>query len=82
MKCLRKCKTELEAQLLNMSLEERRALVPWEETERDRKESIATLTDLIADFEKELETKRKEIKGKIAELRQCRAKLQREGPYC
>ena len=82
MKCLRKCKTELEAQLLNMPLEERRALVPWEETERDRQESIATLTELIAADKKKLESMGKEIKERIAELRQCRAKLQRQGPYC
>jgi len=33
---------------------------------------------MIADYKKELETKRKEIKGRIAELRQCRAKLLRQ----
>jgi len=62
------------------SLAER--LVPWEETERERKQNIATLTELIADDEKELEAQQKEIKGRIAAFRRCRAQLQRQGPYC
>lgn len=78
--CLRERRAEYESQLRKMPLEERRALVPWEETERERKESIATLTELIADDEKELEAKRKEIKERIAELRRWRAKLQRQAP--
>jgi hypothetical protein len=81
LKCLRERKNELEALLRNMPLEERRALVPWEETERERKESIATLTELIADDEKQLEAKRKEIKGRIAELQRMRAKLVRQAPH-
>lgn len=81
LKSLRECRAELEMQLNKMPLEERRALVPWEETERERKECIATLTDLIADYKMELETKRKEIRGKIAELRQCRAKFVRQARH-
>ena len=79
--CLREIRAEYEAELQKMPLEERRALVPWEETERERKECIATLTDVIADYKKELEAKQKEIKGKIAELRQCRAKFVRQAHH-
>jgi hypothetical protein len=80
--CLREIRAEHEAQLQKMPLEERRALVPWEETERERKEHIAILTEMITDLEKELEAKRQEIKRRIAGLRRGRAKLQRRGPYC
>ena len=63
-----------------MPLEERRALVPKKETERERKELIVIYTELIADTEKELEAKvedLKKFKGEIAELRRCRAKIER-----
>ena len=80
--CLLERKRQREAQLRNMSLEERRELVPWEETERKRIQAIATINEFIVDDENELETKRKEIKGRIAGLRRWRAKYERQGPYC
>ena len=61
-----------------MSSAERLALVPWEETKRETKECIVTLTELIAEDEDELKAKRQEIKGKIADLRKCRARLIRK----
>ena len=76
LKCLRERKTELEA--------ERRALVPRSETERERKRNIATITEIISDYEKELVVKRQavqETKGHIAELQKSRAKLVRQAPY-
>jgi polyhydroxyalkanoate synthesis regulator phasin len=84
LKCLRERKTELEAQLRNMTFEERRALVPRSETERERKRNIATITEIISDYEKELVVKRQavqETKGHIAELQKSRAKLVRQAPY-
>ena len=81
--CLVKKRAELEAKLRTMPLEERRALVPWEETERERKQNIATLTELIADDEKELASKQEavqEVKRRIAEFRRCLAKLERRAP--
>lgn len=80
--CLLERKREKEAQLRNMSLEERRALVPWEETERERIQAIATINEFIADDEKELEAKREEIKQRTAKLRKWRSKYERQGPYC
>ena len=60
-------------------MEKRLALVPREETERERKELIITYTEIIADVEKELAAKQqavREVKGQIAEFRRNRAKLQ------
>jgi|GEM_PF-6754313 len=76
-----KRRAELEAQLRAMPLEERRALVPREETERERKELIIAYTEIIADMEKELAAKRQAVKkaeGDIAEFRRCQAKLERQ----
>ncbi len=72
---VRKRKMELEARLLTMPLAERQALVPWEETKREAKQSIALYTELIGDLENELKTKQREIKGQVAELSKCRATL-------
>ena len=77
----RKRREELEAQLRAMPLEERLALVPREETERERKELIVTYTEIIADVEKELAAKQhavREVKAQIAEFRRNRAKLQQQ----
>jgi hypothetical protein len=61
------------------------ALVPKEETERERQELIAIYAELISDCEKELAEKRQQqrqdiqkIKDRIKELRQHRARLLRE----
>jgi len=81
LRTLQKRRAELEAQLREMPLEERLALVPPEETERERKELIVAYTEIIADMERDLAAKRQAVqkaKGEIAELRRCRAKLKRQ----
>jgi hypothetical protein len=83
LRTLQKRRAELEAQLCEMPLEERLALVPQEETERERKELIIAYTEIIADLEKELAAKRQAVQkaeGDIAEFRRCRAKLERQSP--
>ena len=75
--CLRVRKAELEARLYRMPLAEKQALVPWEETRRETKESIATYNELIADLQKELRVKKQDIKRQTAELLGIRAKLKR-----
>ena len=76
-----KKKAELEAQLRDMPLAKRLALVPREETVREARESISTCDDLIADLQHRLEEKRQavqEVKVQMAELRGCRARLLRQ----
>jgi len=84
LRSLQKRRAELEAQLRAMPLEERLALVPPEETERERKELIVAYTEIIAYLEKELTPKRQAVQkaeGDIAEFRRCRAKLKRQTSY-
>jgi hypothetical protein len=81
LRSLQKRRAELEAQLLAMPLEERCALVPPEERERERKELIVAYTEIIADMEKELAAKRQAVQkaeGDIAEFRTCRAEIEKQ----
>jgi regulator of sigma D len=78
---LQKRRAELEAQLREMPMDERLALVPQEETERERKELIVAYTEIIAVLKKELAVKRQAVQkaeGDIAEFCRYRSQLEKQ----